>query len=233
VSERRTLWALRALALALALLAWTFVSLEREQQGERVIPVTVQYNNPRPEDIIVLEPTETVNVRLRGAVSRISRLNPLQLSVVVDLPAEARGLLEYPLTAGDVARPTDLEVLSIEPNVLFLELDRMVNEMKPIVPRLEGEPAAGAVAGTPTVLPPNALVRGPASRMRQIESLSTRPVDLRGHAIEFEERVVVVSPDPLVKVVESAVVTVRIPLSIPNAPESGLDEGTAQAESSW
>ena len=217
MTEKRTLWALRLFALTLAVLAWFFTNLERGQ-SERSVEAAVQYDNPNPERFIVLEPVDTVTVRLRGSSNRISALNPLTISVVVELP-EQTGLAEVPLTAQNILGATDLEVLSIEPNVLVLELDEVAIETKRVIARLDGEPAAGAIAGTAAVTPERVLVRGPASRVRELETLTTRPVSLDGHAIGFEELVLVVSPDPLVNVVEPPAVTVRVPLEIPNAPQ--------------
>ena len=44
-------------------------------------------------------------------------------------------------------------------------------------------------------------------------------VFIRGHALDFEESVAVVSPDPLVQVLQPVVV-VRIELDIPNTGDS-------------
>jgi type VI protein secretion system component VasF len=60
VSERNTIWALRALAVALAVLAWTFISLDRERQRERPLAATVQYNIP--DNLVILDPVETVSI---------------------------------------------------------------------------------------------------------------------------------------------------------------------------
>ena len=60
--------------------------------------------------------------------------------------------------------------------------------MLPITPRLTGEPAAGALTQEALVQPPTALVRGPESRIDQMPSLTTTPISLDGHALDFEER---------------------------------------------
>lgn len=216
MSEGKTIWALRALAFALAILAWAFISLDRERQAERPFAATIQYNIP--SQLVLLEPVETVSVRLNGPASVVSTLNPFDVFVVVDLTDRPEGPVEVPLTPRNVIRQASLEVVSIQPNVLTLELDRLTNEIKPVVARLAGEPAAGAVAGTPSVLPESVLVRGPASILSQIQTIDTRPINLTGHAIDFSEQALLRSPDPLITVIEPSVVTVQVPLQIPNAP---------------
>jgi hypothetical protein len=68
------------------------------------------------------------------------------------------------------------------------------------------------------------MVRGPASILRQVEFVETRPIDLSGHAIGFTESVLLRSPDPLITVIEPSFVSVRVPLAIPNAPGNGDEE---------
>lgn len=224
MSERNTIWALRALALALAILAWTFVSLDRERQGERPMTATVQYN--LPQHLVILEPVEAVNIRLSGPESSLADLDPFRVYVAVDLTDRPEGPAEINLTPADVRRPAnlDLEVTSIEPNTLTLDLDRLANELRPVVVRFAGEPAAGAVVGEAAVSPTSVMVRGPASILRQVEFVETRAVDLTGHAIDFSETALLRSPDPLITVIEPSFVTVNIPLVIPNAPAQLGDE---------
>lgn len=223
MTEKRTIWVLRAVALALAVASWVFITSERTEGTTETVETTIepsiQYNNPVGNDLIVLNPVLRAQVRLRGATSLISALNPAQVSIVVDLREAQLGSFEVPLGPRNVVRPQGLDVLLIEPNLLQLEVDRVTSEVKPVIPRLDGEPAAGAVALTPEVVPPAVLVRGPESILAEIDSLTTRPVLLDGHALEFEERVVVVSPSPLVQIVEPGIVTVVVPLEIPNTGE--------------
>ena len=156
-----------------------------------------------------------VQVRLRGPKNLISALNPSEVSVAIDLSAAQIGPTEIPLAPQNVIRPQGLEVLSIEPNLLAFEIDRVISEFRPVAARLAGEPAAGAVAGTPEVVPDRVLIQGPESILESIEALTTRPVLLDGHALEFEEQAVVVSPSPLVQVLQPTIVNVRVPLTIP------------------
>lgn len=220
MTKKDTLWLLRALALILAVAAWLFVTSSRtdvSETAETTIEPSVQYNNPGSRDLIVLDPVLRVQVRLRGPSNLISALSPNQVSVVVDLRDAEQGLLEVPLSSQNVVRPQGLEVLSIQPNLLALVLDQNISEFRNVSPRFVGEPAAGAVAGTPEVIPPRVLVRGPESILASVDTLTTRPIVLDGHALDFEEQALVVSPSPLVQVLQPTFVTVRVPLTIPNA----------------
>jgi YbbR domain-containing protein len=220
-------WGLRALALALAILAWSILSVgQREQLTEVAVEPIVAYRPP--EGYTVLEAPDTVRVRLQGPSSSISRLIPGQVSVAVELSAEQTGLQQVALSAANVTAPVGLQVLAIDPPALTLQLDRVISDLKPIDVELTGEPAAGAVALAPSVFPDQALVRGPESRVNLLSNLTTKPISLDGHAIDFTDQAEVVSGDPLVRVMEPLVVRVTVFFDIPNAPtaQDGSDEPT-------
>jgi hypothetical protein len=54
-----------------------------------------------------------------------------------------------------------------------------------------------------------------------VAAVTTSPVSLDGHALDFSQTVSVVSPSPLVRIVEPSVVTVFVPMTVPGAGESG------------
>ena len=195
------------------------VTLEqREPESVKVVNTTIRYDSP--SGFILLDPPETARLTVRGKASSLRNLNPFQVDVFVEAPAAEKGTYEIPLGTDNVFLPEDLELVSIEPSVLSLVLDREVTRMVPVNARLTGEPAAGAVAQEPTVIPRLVAVRGPESRINAVAALSTTPITLDTHAIDFEERAVVVSEDPSLQILQP-VVTVRIPLLIPAAGEGG------------
>ncbi len=136
-------WGLRLLAVALAITAWFVFSIEkREQLSEKVIEATIRYDNF--PGLIVVERQESVRVGVRGTVSKMRTLNPFSVDVSVELSNPDKGVFEVPLTSDNVFLPEGLEVVSIEPNIIRVKLDREAAQLLPVLARLEGEPAAGA-----------------------------------------------------------------------------------------
>jgi YbbR domain-containing protein len=215
--DARGLWGLRLLALGLALLAWFVVSGEkREPASQKVVETSVRYDVP--EGYLLLDRVERATVGVRGPVSRLRNLTPLQVDVFVEVPPE-EGTIQVPLGPDHVALPSGLELVSVEPNVIELTLDREQTEVVEVVPALAGEPAAGAVVREARVVPNQALVRGPASRVRDLVSVTTTPVSLTAHALDFEEEAVVLPPDRMITVVEPRIVRVAVELEIPGAED--------------
>jgi YbbR domain-containing protein len=223
MSETWRTWGLRLLALGIAIGFWFSVSFQdREALSERLVEASVSYNRPR--GFVVLDQVHSVNVRLRGSSRLIRQLNPYQVNVQVELAQTQPGTVNVNLGPENVLMPDGLEVVSLEPNAIRVELDREVSQRLPVAPRLVGEPAAGSIADEPEVFPNQVLVTGPESLLAKVQSLSTRPLNLDGHALTFEETVAVVPPDPLIQIVQPSKVSVRVPLHQP-----GAGDGAEQA----
>lgn len=225
MTDRSSRLGLKALALVTALVAWFFASVEkRERISEKVIDAAVTYNLPR--GTILLDPIQSVKVRLRGPDRYLRNLSPFAVDVVVDVSGATAGHVDVVhLSERDVARDKELEVLSLDPSAVTVRLDVESTRSLPVAPRIVGEPAAGAVPGAIVVQPNLAVVRGPQSLVASLDSVTTSPVTLDGHAFSFDQTVSVIPPDPLVRIIQPGAVTVRVALHVPeDVPPAGPRE---------
>lgn len=220
MTERARRMGLRVLALVAALVVWWVASVEkREQTSERVVDAAVSFNSA--PGTILLDPIQTVKVRLRGPDRRVRGISPYEIDLVVDVEGDWPGTRVILLSPENVVVPADVEVRSIEPNSLAIRVDREAMALLPVVPRLVGEAAAGAVPGTARVVPDRVTVRGPEGIISGLTSVSTNAISLEGHALSFAQTVSIVSPDPLVRVVEPPFVTVSVPMVGPEPAKAG------------
>ncbi len=225
--EKESTWGLKLLAIALAVTAWVALTVEKpENLSDKAVEASVRYDNF--PDLIVIDRVETVTVGVRGPESKIGKVNPNVVDVFLELANPGKGIFDVPLTHENVILPDeDLEVISIDPNIIRLELDRESRQLIQVVAQLEGEPAAGALVQHAEVIPPNVLVRGPESVLQELTSVTTTPVRLTGHALTFQEQAAVLPPGPLVGVVQPAVVNVRVHLMIPGTETDPTDSEVA------
>lgn len=220
MTERQSLWAFRLLALAMAVAIWYAVAVEnREQKSEKVVEASVTYN--KPAGLILLKPVQTVSVRLRGNTRSIRQLTPYEVDVQVAIEQRTKGTTTVTLSPDNVQMPEGLEVIAIEPNVLTLQLDAEVTRTLPVEVQLVGEPAAGATVEDVRLVPDAIKVSGPESMLDKVRSLRTNPVNLDGHALSFEEPTTVVSPDPLIRLDETSLVTIRVEMQPPRSTKGG------------
>jgi YbbR domain-containing protein len=214
-------WGLRLLALGIAIGIWFNASVEdRLVTSEKVVEAAVTYS--RPNGFTLVNPVRNVNVRVSGTKKAIRQLSPYMVNVGVDLGQRQTGVSSIGLTSENVLLPDGLEVVSIEPNSIRVDLEKEVTERLPVVAKLTGRPAAGAKVGQPEVIPNQILVIGPEPMLAHVDSLSTRPVSLDGHDKTFEEAdVTVVLPDPMIQIVPPpSTVSVTVPIQPPPQPSA-------------
>jgi hypothetical protein len=217
--RRRLHLPLFLLALASAVAVKVAVN-EARQLTEVNLNAQVQYNLPK--GVMILEPVKNVQVRLRGERNEIATLTPFNVQVEVSLRESELGQVDISEERLVVRGPAAFDVVSKEPNFFTLTVEEVESRVLPIRAQLTGEPAAGALPGPPELVPAEARIEGPRSRIRDIVELKA-PVSLEGHAFTFEEEAAIVSPDPLVRVVEPRQVLVRVPLTVPGS-KSQMDE---------
>ena len=218
MSERRTIWGLRFFSLLVAIMAWAVISFgQRERFTEQRLEVPLQWVGT-PSNLIMLEAPDNVEVVLSGPESRMETVNRFLITLQVDLGDAVKGPQPVRLTPEAVNRPQGIEVVAIEPSTISIEV-------RPVRAVLSGEPAAGAVVTGTRVSPSTVAVRGPESILSAIQELTTEPLNLDGHAIDFEERKLIEDPGGRVTPLQ-LVVTVQITLEVPSAA-SALQESPA------
>jgi YbbR domain-containing protein len=214
MSETARTWGLRLLALGIAIGIWFNASLQdRLVYSERLVEARVSYNRPR--GFIILHPVPSVNVRLSGSKKAIRQLNPFTVDVTVELSQRQKGTATINLGPENVIAPEGLEVVDIEPATIRVELEQEITQRLPVVAKLTGEPAGGAIVEEPEIFPNQVLVSGPESLVTRIDHLSTVPISLDGQGATFEMSVPMVTPDPLIQIVQPSRVSVKVPMRKP------------------
>jgi YbbR domain-containing protein len=201
---------LKVLAIALATLLWLTVA--GEHVVERTIRVPLEFRNTPKQLEIVGDPPASVDVRVRGSSTLLSRVEPGEIIAVLDLTSARSGSRLFPLRNDEVRAPYGVEVVQVVPGTLALELEKSGRRSVPVVPALEGQPAPGFVSGRITSDPPTVEVEGPETRIRQLAGATTEPVSIAGARDRVRDEVTIGVSDSAVRLVQaqSAIVVVEI-----------------------
>lgn len=165
---------LKVIALGLGSLLWLVVS---GQQVERSVRVPLEYRKRPPGLEITGDPPETVEVWVRGSSNQISRLGLGDVVAFVDLTGAKPGQRLLPL---QVDQGFGIEVTRKNPPDVTLSLESSATATVPIVPAIEGQPAAGFAVQSSTVDPKTVEVVGPAGALKELKSASTDPISIEG-----------------------------------------------------
>lgn len=185
---------------------------ESRQLTETTIKCQVNYH--RPEGVMILDPVQQIEVRVQGERSEIATLAPFNVQVDVNLEEGELGSIDITDERLVVRGPAEFEVVSKEPNIFTITVEEIVTREIKVVVEPTGEPAAGAVPGKAVVTPSTVWVEGPKSRISD-QTVIRVDVNLDGRAFEIDDSFTVLSPDPLVKVIDPRRVRVQIPMTIP------------------
>jgi hypothetical protein len=201
---------LKVLSIGLAALLWGLVAGQRE--AERSLRVPLEYRNIPPDLEMLGEPASLVDVRVRGSSGVLGELRGADLVAVLDLRSARPGRRLFHLLAGDISVPIGVEVLQVTPTTLSLTFEASAVRTVPVVPAIDGEPAAGYMAGRVTAAPATVEIAGPLSAVQQITEATTEPVDIGGATSSVSDTVTIGLPDSTARLrnPQGAVVTVEI-----------------------
>lgn len=117
-------WWLKLLALGLAFALWAWVIPNESRPEERDLSVPLMIANLPPGLEVVGDVPPRIHLHVRGSGSRVRRLTPEELGVVLDLGGVRAGNHGFRLTAANVRVPPGVEVVRLVPEELRLQVVR-------------------------------------------------------------------------------------------------------------
>jgi len=169
------------------------------------------------------EAPSLIDVRVRGGSSTLSRLGAGDIVAQLDLKAARVGRRLYQITPEQVRVPFGVQVVQVTPPTIVLAFEISATKQVPVVPELDGEPAAGFVIGTTQVDPPTVEVVGPESAIARVVQATTEPVPVAGarNAVKDTVTIGLLDPSLRLKTPRLAQVTVDV---IPGPVERAFRE---------
>jgi YbbR domain-containing protein len=113
-------WALKLLALLLAVLLWAVFTTEPPVEVGYVVPLEFR-NLPQNVEVSADAPTQ-VRVRVRGRSSLLRRLTPADLAISVDMTNAPPGEMLVRLSTSHMDIPYGAELVRIAPSEIRLRI---------------------------------------------------------------------------------------------------------------
>ena len=196
------------MSIALAALLWLIVA--GEQIVERALRIPLEFTNMPPQLEPVGDPPDVVDVRVRGSSGRLSRIATGELVAVVDLQGARPGQRLFHVSGTDVRAPFGVEVVQVTPSSLYMTFEPSATKSVPVMPEIEGEPAAGFEIATRAAEPATVDVVGPQSAVAAMTTAITEPVSVAGASGPVVEMVSVGVSDPTVRLKSAEPVRVTV-----------------------
>jgi YbbR domain-containing protein len=205
---------LKFVSIALAALLWLAVS--GEQTVERALRIPLEFTNLPSQLEVVGDAPTLVDVRVRGSSGALNRIAAGELVAVLDLRSARAGRRLFHLGDPDVRAPFGVDVVQVNPSTVSMTFEPSGSKVVPVVPAVEGDPAAGFVIGTVTAEPSTVEVLGPVSVLARLTQAITEPVTVTGASAPLTETVNIGVPESAARLRTPR--TARVGVAIAPAP---------------
>ncbi len=190
---------LKLISLGLSFLLWNLLGVKDEVI--RVVTVPVQFVNLAPDLAISTDYQRQVEVAIRSRRRIAVEEAESRMSAEIDLQTMVAGNVQISLNERNISnRPLGVEVLSIAPNPLQLELEQIHDKMVEVRPRLEGEPVEGYELVEVLNSPRQVRISGVEAELAKVSAISTEPLDISGRSSGFDAEVDLDPPSPRLRI---------------------------------
>ena len=189
-------WELKLLSLILAFVLWLSLIPEEKTFSEKTLTIPLETHNIPSNMELVEKPASTVDVTIRAPNRMINEVSAANVFVKLNLSTATLFQQEYPLNETMVSLPPGAEVVRISPTKVRLKLERTQEAMLDIVPTIIGQTKEGYGISKIEITPPRVLVKGPESKIREKDKISTSPINLSTLTSSTEVEVDLILPKP-------------------------------------
>ena len=186
----------KLIALVVAFSIWFFASGQKEVVWLRTIPITLQNV---PDSLVVVNSVPgQVEISITATKRELLLMGFQRLSCDVDLSGSVPGGQRVSLTPRQIQLPSRIDqrnVRIIEPVSINLRFERLVTQRAQVALSTTGAIPENLILldGTVSITPSWVLVRGPASTVQHIRTVSTEPLDLSKIKDSFERELAIVT----------------------------------------
>ncbi|MGD0758202.1 MAG: CdaR family protein [Candidatus Sulfotelmatobacter sp.] len=199
---------LKVLSLLLATGLW--LAIARDPVAEVSIRVPIEFLHVGDNIEISSELIPEAQIRVRGPGRFIRQLRATDVHAELDLRDAKPGERTFDLTAQEIRRPQDVEVVQVVPSQVHLAFDTRLTREVEIHPRVTGTFIAGLQIAKVEVDPERITITGPRHHVERVDSATTDPVDASGTRIRQTFTTNVYVADPLVQVVQPTSIHVTV-----------------------
>ncbi len=171
---------LKLISFLLAFVLWLILIPEEKTYSERTLTVPLETGNIPADMELVERPAGTIDVTVRASNRLLNEISPASVTARLDLERASIYQEMYPLNASAIAVPQGAEVVGVSPNLVRLKLEKTRQMDLEVAPMIVGKVGEGFRIAKIVITPPRVPVKGPESKIRTHDRLTTSPIDVSG-----------------------------------------------------
>ena len=183
-----------------------------QQNSELTIELPLEFKNLPSNYMITKSVVHKVSALISGPSTLLKLIAKKEISFPVDLAHVHKGKNEIVLYPELLNMPHKVTVRIITPSTISVYTDRIVEEIKPVLPEYEGEVPKGFEIKNVKIEPSIVKITGAEDEIKKLDYLKTDVINLNGKMKSFEvEKTVITSLKYLKSIVPNKVkVTITI-----------------------
>lgn len=169
-------WMLKLLSLIFALGLWFFVMGEQKVEFGYAVPLELK--NVPPGMMIANEVPSLVDVRISGPRTVLMNVKPSDISLSIDLRDLPPGVTTFKRLEERLNLPSAVKVTRLSPSFVDVKLDRRKEKSVPVRVVFSGTLPEGYHMSGLTTDPEKVVVEGAESELKNINEVTTEPIDV-------------------------------------------------------
>jgi len=190
-------WGIKLFSLLLALVLWLTLIPPEKISSEKSLTIPLELHNIPPEMELVEKPPATIDVKIRASKSLINEITSANVHAVLNLEKASLDQEDYPLNKSMISIPSGAEVRDIYPSQVSLKLERTREILLDVEVNIIGELKEGLKLENVGVFPPQVLIKGPESKVKDNYKVRTSPIDISAltESTEFDADLILPNPE--------------------------------------
>lgn len=190
-------WGLKLFSFLLALIFWLTLVSPEKVFSEKTLTIPLELHNIPPEMELMERPLATIDVKIMASKSLINEITSANVHAVLNLEKASLDQEDYPLNKSMISIPSGAEVREIYPSQVSLKLERTREILLDVEANIIGELKEGLKVENVGIFPPQVLIKGPESKVKDNLKVRTSPIDISPltETTELEADLILPNPD--------------------------------------
>jgi YbbR domain-containing protein len=190
-------WGLKLFSFLLALILWLTLITPEKVFSDKWLTIPLELHNIPPEMELMEKPPASVDVKIRASKSEINDITSANVHAVLNLEKASLDQEDYPLRKSMISIPSGAEVREIRQSQVSLKLERTREILLDVEANIIGKLKKGLKVENVGVFPPQVLIKGPESKVKDDYKVRTSPIDISSftETTEIEADLILPNPD--------------------------------------
>jgi len=190
-------WGLKLFSFLLALILWLTLITPEKVFSDKWLTIPLELHDIPPEMELMEKPPASIDVKIRASKSLINDITSANVHAVLNLEKASLDQEDYPLRNSMISIPSGAEVREIRQSQVSLKLERTREILLDVEANIIGELKKGLKVENVGVFPPQVLIKGPESKVKDDYKVRTSPIDISAltKTTELEADLILPNPD--------------------------------------